>query len=577
MKRTVIFFILSALIFSCTMEDEADNDLSLKSESVNACKTVVLKERDPKFPLEFPLRNKTKNSTTSFAMSSNEDFLGCTYKLQYFPLGTAQNVGVPIVNIKKLKEEYEDFYVKERNIGIQKSDVFSYASFERYSHKSKDSEKVTHGVNLNFKLFSIGNKGTIENIYGKDVANETNRVYGEFNAEVLGKRYILETSTNALNMIKLGYLNPSFRSELYSITMAEFVREYGTLVLRDFYTGGRVSAIYSGIYTSNDLVETKEKNIDNDINASYGPKKDVSGSGNLGIGLHYYDETKMSKKITNMTLSVKAVGGNLSFSSFSSPQGLTQVNIDLSSWMSSMASPDSYRMIDIESEGLMPISNFVLEKNIVQHINDYLYGQSIGQPMEVQEPYIEVLRRNIQGITMLITSLVTKNDDRVLIDLKNITPVSESKKQEYIRQIANEKSKVYGLKIINTTISNDTLPIPPKNCFQLGFYKEELFSKFIDKENNTIYLLYNGTKTKESNELIIKRDFIKEMFSNARQSSDIDENGVSISLPKAVKCGLSIYNYDRTLNLYGLKDFVNKLPTINIDKGDLLNYELISL
>lgn len=197
--------------------------------------------------------------------------------------------------------------------------------------------------------------------------------------------------------------------------------------------------------------------------------------------------------------------------------------------------------------------------------------------MEVQEPYIEVLRRNIQGITMLITSLVTKNDDRVLIDLKNITPVSESKKQEYIRQIANEKSKVYGLKIINMTISNDTLPIPPKNCFQLGFYKEELFSKFIDKENNTLYLLYNGTKTKESNELIIKRDFIKEMFSNARQSSDIDENGVSISLPKAVKCGLSIYNYDRTLNLYGLKDFVNKLPTINIDKRDLLDYEIISL
>ena len=72
----------------------------------------------------------------------------------------------------------------------------------------------------------------------------------------------------------------------------------------------------------------------------------------------------MSNKITNMTLSVKAIGGNLSFPTFSSPQGLTQVNIDLSSWMSSMASADSYRMIDIESEGLMPLSKFVLEKNI---------------------------------------------------------------------------------------------------------------------------------------------------------------------------------------------------------------------
>ena len=53
--------------------------------------------------------------------------------------------------------------------------------------------------------------------------------------------------------------------------------------------------------------------------------------------------------------------------------------------------------------------------------------------------------------------------------------------------------------------------------------------------------------------------------------------GVSISFPQAVKCGLSIYNYERSLNLYGLKDFVNKLPTVNINKEDLLGYEIISL
>ena len=314
----------------------------------------------------------------------------------------------------------------------------------------------------------------------------------------------------------------------------------------------------------------------NDINASYGPKKDVSGSANLGIGLHYYDETKMSNKITNMTLSVKAIGGNLSFPTFSSPQGLTQVNIDLSSWMSSMASADSYRMIDIESEGLMPLSKFVLEKNIEQHIRDYLYGLSIEQPMEVQEPYIEVLRRDIQGNTLLITSLVTKNEDRALIDLKNITRVSESKKQEYIRQVANEKSKVYGLKIVNKSFANDTIPIPPNNCFQLGFFNENLLRKYIDNENNTLYLLYNGSKLKDSNTLIFKRDYIKEMLT-LRTPLFEDENGVIISIPDESKCGLSIYNYDRSLNLYGLKDFVDKLPTANINKEDLLGYEIISL
>ena len=104
MKRTIIFSILGALAFSCTIEDGIDKGYSLKSESVTTYEEVVLKERDPKFPLEFPLRNKTKGTVMPFATSSNEDFLGCTYKLQHFPLGTAQNVGIPIVNIKKLKE-----------------------------------------------------------------------------------------------------------------------------------------------------------------------------------------------------------------------------------------------------------------------------------------------------------------------------------------------------------------------------------------------------------------------------------------------------------------------------------------
>ena len=43
-------------------------------------------------------------------------------------------------------------------------------------------------------------------------------------------------------------------------------------------------------------------------------------------------------------------------------------------------------MIDIEAEGLMPLSKFVLEKNREQQISEYLYGRSIEQPMEVQEP-----------------------------------------------------------------------------------------------------------------------------------------------------------------------------------------------
>ena len=112
--------------------------------------------------------------------------------------------------------------------------------------------------------------------------------------------------------------------------------------------------------------------------------------------------------------------------------------------------------------------------------------------------------------------------------------------------------------------------------FSTRIFNENLLRKYIDNENNTLYLLYNGSKLKDSNTLIFKRDYIKEMLT-LRTPLFEDENGVIISIPDESKCGLSIYNYDRSLNLYGLKDFVDKLPTANINKEDLLGYEIISL
>ena len=576
--KSLVILVITTTITSCVEEYE-NADMLLKNKIPNNEEILILKERNNKYPLDFPQRSKARNIASPREVSSAENDLGNTYKLNYFPLGTAQNLGIIVANINKLKNDFGSAYVKTKNIGIQTANSFSYTTFERYTHKSKDTEKITHGINLDIRLFSIGNQGTIEKIYTTDIANETNRAYGQLDINIIGKRHTLEISSNSLNKIKLDYLDPTFRDELYSITMGEFIKQYGALVLTNFFTGGRVTALYSGIYSSNETTETKEKNIDESINASYGSKQDTaSGGGNFGIGRKYFDEKKMTTKFTDMTLSIKAIGGNLSFPTFSSPQEITQVNIDLSSWMSSMSSPDSYKMIDIESEGLHPLSEFVLEENLKRHINDYLMGYYQFEPMKVQEPYIEILRREIQGFTLLITTLVTKNEDRVLIDLKNVTDISESLKLQYINDIANQKSKVYGLKIIQKSYSSDLEQIPPKNCFQLGFFDENLFSKYIDSENNTMYLLYNGSKIKTLENSSNKKDFIREIFNKAKYATNkVDKNGVIISTPDEGKYGLSIYKYKRTLNLYGLTDFVNKLPTIDIDKEDLLDYEIVSL
>lgn len=579
MKRLfkALSFILGiTMIISCTTENEISTS-SFKNQMQNNEKVLVIKERDSRYPLEFPQRNKTRSTMTSPKASSPEYDLSSTYKLDYFPLGTAQNLGIPTIDIKKLKESPHSIYIDTKNIGIQTAEAFSYTAFDRYTHKSKETEKISHGANLDLKLFSIGNKGTIEKIYTTEVANENNRAYGQLDIEIIGQKHILATSSNSLNNIKLNYLHPTFRDELYSLTMGEFIKQYGALILTNFYTGGRVTAIYSGIYSSNELTETKEKNIEESINASYGSKKDTtSGGGSFGIGRNYFDETKMTKKFTNMSLSVKAIGGNLSFPTFSSPQGITQVNIDLSGWMASMNSPSSYRMIDIEPGGLHPLSDFVLEANIERHIRVYLAQGDLGA-MEIQEPYIEILRREIQGITLLITSLVTKNEDRVSLDIKNVSKVSESQKLEYIKEIANEKSKVYGLRIIQRTHISDTDGIGPINFFDMAFYNENLFFKYIDTENDTMYLLYKGSKAKSSKTIGDRKDFIKNILHSTKAETE-DKNGVLISVPdEEGKYGLSIYKYKRTLNLYGLTDFVAKLPTININKEDLLDYMIVSL
>lgn len=115
---------------------------------------TVLKERDSKYPLIFPER---KTATRGLLTTEVKDYLGCSYRLDKFPLGTAINVGSPIIDINKIRKE-EGFYVQDHNVGIQEMEPFSYSTFDRYTLKSKDTEKVTTGFNINVKLFSFGNK-----------------------------------------------------------------------------------------------------------------------------------------------------------------------------------------------------------------------------------------------------------------------------------------------------------------------------------------------------------------------------------------------------------------------------------
>lgn len=574
MKRRIFYLVLLYGLYSCSTDEEIENyncqsDLSFKTE-------VVLKERDPQYALDFPQRIKTRGATVNVSDGIN-DFLGYSYNLNTFPLGTALNIGNPIIDMDKLRAQ-ESFYVKEIDVNVQEMQSFSYSSFDRYSFKSKDTEKITAGFSVNLGLFSLGNKNTVETIYTKNVANETKRVFGQLDVNVCGRKHFISTSSNLKNKIKVQYLNNSFVEEIHSITMPEFIETYGALVLTNYFTGGRLTAIYSGLYTSDDDTNIKEKNVDIDISATYGAPKDSAGaSANFGIGSKYYREEQVTKKISGLKVSIKAIGGNLNYASFSSPQDITNINIDLSAWMSSL-SPDTYRMIDINKGGLVPLSDFVLEDNLKSHIREYLMsGEFYNTEKELREPYIEIIRRKIQGLTFLVPLLVTKTGDRVGLGMEMMDATdSESTIETKIQQWKNKIEKMFGLKIITRTVVSDLDPIYPNWTFEIApinFFDENAFSKYIDKDNNILYLLYDKKFSKSSNVASILST-LPESIRNKANALNVDKKYRS---EFSEKVGFSIYGYNRALNLYALADFVNRLPEIVIAPEELLEYELIAL
>ena len=100
-----------------------------------------------------------------------------------------------------------------------------------------------------------------------------------------------------------------------------------------------------------------------------------------------------------------------------------------------------------------------------------------------------------------------------------------------------------------------------------------------------MYLLYDGKDMlvdKEQKEMdflamLLRASVIYNETTSTEYYYEVDENGVHHSVPDKGKYGFTLYNYKRTLNLYGMTDFVEKLPTVEIDKEELLDYTLFAL
>lgn len=526
MKRLLnVFFIL----FFCLLFVGCENETLYSYKEVDVHKTL-LKERDSNYPWQSYKKEKSilSKSCNSRTVLTFNDYLGRSYKDTEYPFESAQNVGFPIIDIEKLARDYPS-YIAVKYLGEGEANSFAYSDFSRYTVNSTISKKIDTGYSLNLGLFKIGSKKKMSEVFSSSKIEESKRVFGELNVTIKDASYSLQMSSNIKKKIMLNYLSKDFVEELYNTMPSELFSNYGGFVLSGFVTGGRAVALYTGLYESEDLVTNKEKNMNKDISASYGFKNNPNDniSGNLGIGKGFSNGESSSGKISAMETSVKTIGGSPEFASFSIPQSIDNININLSGWMSSLNNKNTHSIIEFANGGLIPIVDFIMEDNLRNSFLN-LYETGISKIDELQEPYIVIGIAPRQPMADFYIHLVTRFGDVLLLQSETIPMgLAASRVKEEVARL----SGIYGVKIIE----QNGLFLHSEIHFE-GL-DESKMTKFVDPISNTTFLLYS-----EGNK----------------------------------KYAYSIHS-DRILDDYVIHKFVNNLPMVNIDPMNLFNYTIIAL
>lgn len=534
MRTIVCYIFLFISIVSCT---DISDDMNMVVLPEN--KVIVLKKRDPNYPW-IPSDYKSVHTTTrnvarNYAGISHRHFLGYSFKDDIYPLEDTRNLGYKVIDIDKLYKDNPQYLdAWKNNTGAVSS--FSYATFDRYVSNSTVTNSVLGGFKLNLGLFSIGNKRSLSSVFSKNVIEDKNATLGELNIIVRDSCYRLQYSSNIQSKIKEKYLSEIFKEELYNTHPSEFFSNYGGFVLTNFITGGKATAQYVGIYKKSETNETKESKMSNEIEASYNFKYDINKdgtlSGNLGLGRGGNSNTSVTNEFNSIMMSIKTIGGNSSFASFSIPKEVKNTNVDLSAWVSSLNDKSTHNIIEFGNGGLIPITDLIVEENLKSQINKY-YETGVSQIEKLSEPYISIEIALWTGqFHIFSTSLHTRFGQP--IDLRRKVIYVTEDRTSYLEEEVKRVSAMFGLKVVNNTPYEfaDEDNRPASKVFNFNVFDEKYLKKFVYA--NTVYLV-----------------------------SDLEF--------KEEKYALSIHK-DQYIDEYAMRDLINRLPTIS----DMTYEELIS-
>ncbi|WP_195547187.1 hypothetical protein [Bacteroides intestinalis] len=216
-------------------------------------------------------------------------------------------------------------------------------------------------------------------------------------------------------------------------------------------------------------------------------------------------------------MAIETVGGSPAYPIFTIPQKLEDVNIDLSQWMASLTDKTTHSIVDIADEGLVPISEFILEKNMKDRIGLYMKGGNGLKPY-YEEPQI-ILQCGKgsfwEPTVRCYAYLYTRNHEFITLSHEVVPDVDV-----WINTKSQQLSRFYRLKIVSNKNSSDMV---------------ERYMKVFD---------YDAPLMERS---VCYRD----------------TNGILYILDREKKVGYSVHS-DYLLDTYAIRNAVYTLPSINI-------------
>lgn len=558
------FAIICNLLISCNDDTSGVGNNQQPLSAINDI--TILQQRNPSLPSTVKERyiqltkNKTRAVNESSALIGNSDLiLGYSYKVGNSILGDYENVGDQIIDVDLVKSLPSKGYISSKGIQLYVPENHSYSNMESYESFLSQTKKIKSGFSINLGLFKLGRKKKVTETFRSFEFSTGKEVYGEVSLLYKNSSFNLQTSEGALKLYSRECLSPAFIKNLYSSTTSNILDTYGDYVLTGYITGGKAFALYKG--ESKDTIESsqKEVNMDKSISATFSWKKNptdtISGSFKFGKGNFSRDSTSfgMQELYTRLWL----FGGKPDGISMNNADKIETIAFNLEPWVATLSDSKTHTIIDLTENGLLPMSNIVLEENYKKRM-DYTSAQLLSKRPHLTMPKIEITRvldhysSTGEALYDIVPILITRQGDRIILREEQASLVSEEelRKNEYSEvftkkalAIKEQKSHFYELEITANPVTrlNTAATSNKYICIDL---------RNMDEQNMAVF-----TNNRTGMQYIYDR---KNHIAFAHYIDELDSDWI--------------------LDEYGIRTWVESLPIKSISMASLANsYHIIGL